>query len=106
ALVPFVPRPATRAELELVHDGAYVDTVEQFCLAGGGRIDADTGASVGSFDAALLAAGAGLDAVDRLDAGEADAAVCAIRPPGHHALATRAMGFCLFNNVAVTAAAL
>src|SRR4051794_9904179 len=105
-VVPFAPRAATRAELELVHDAAYVDSVEHFCLQGGGRLDPDTGASRGSFTAALLAAGAGLEAVERLDRGEADAAFCAVRPPGHHALAGRAMGFCLFNNVAVTAAAL
>jgi acetoin utilization deacetylase AcuC-like enzyme len=106
ALVPFVPRAATRAEVDRVHDPEYVDGVERFCLGGGGRLDPDTGASEASFEAALLAAGAGLDAVDRLDRGEADAAFCAIRPPGHHALADRAMGFCLFNNVAITAAAL
>jgi acetoin utilization deacetylase AcuC-like enzyme len=106
ALVPFAPRPATRAELDRVHAAAYVDSVERFCLGGGGRLDPDTGASKESFEAALLAAGAGLDAVERLDRGEADAAFCAVRPPGHHALADRAMGFCLFNNVAVTAAAL
>ena len=106
ALVPFAPRAATRIELERVHNGAYVDSVEQFCLNGGGRLDPDTGASPASFEAALLAAGAGLDAVDRLEQGEADAAFCAVRPPGHHALAARAMGFCLFNNVAVTAATL
>jgi acetoin utilization deacetylase AcuC-like enzyme len=105
-LIPFGPRAARREELELVHDAAYIDHIEQFCKAGGGRLDADTGASPGSLDAALLAAGAGLDAVERLERGEADAAFCAVRPPGHHALAARAMGFCLFNNVAVTAAAL
>ena len=65
---------------------------------------ADTGASESSYDAAVLAAGAGVDAVERLDRGEGDVAFCAVRPPGHHALAARAMGFCLFNNVAVTAA--
>jgi acetoin utilization deacetylase AcuC-like enzyme len=106
ALVPFAPRAATRAELQRVHDAAYVDNVEQFCNGGGGRLDPDTGASPASYEAAVLAAGAGLDAVDRLDQGEADAAFCAVRPPGHHALAARAMGFCLFNSVAVTAAAL
>ena len=106
ALVPFAPRVATRAELELVHDAAYLDAVEQFCRDGGGRLDPDTGASPASYEAALLAAGAGLDAVDRLERGEGAAAFCAVRPPGHHALANRAMGFCLFNNVAVTAAAL
>ena len=89
ALVPFAPRIATRAEIERIHDADYVDQVERFCQAGGGRLDPDTGASAASFEAALLAAGAGLDAVDRLDKGEADAAFCAVRPPGHHALAAR-----------------
>ena len=106
AVVGFAPRSATRAEVERVHDSHYVDSVEQFCEQGGGRIDPDTGAGPASFDVAMLAAGAGLDAVERLERGEGDAAFCAVRPPGHHALAARAMGFCLFNNVAVTASAL
>ena len=106
ALAPFVPRAATRAELVLVHDASYVDRVQDFCAEGGGRIDPDTGANDATFDAAVLAAGAGLDAVDRLERGEGEAAFCAVRPPGHHALAARAMGFCFFNSVAVTAAAL
>ena len=105
-LVPVSPRPATREDLLRVHPAELVDALERFIAEGGGNIDADTAVSSGSWDAALLAAGAGLDAVDRLDRGEGDAAFCAVRPPGHHATPTRAMGFCLFNNVAVTAAAL
>ncbi len=106
ALVRVAPRPATRAEVERVHDPAHVDAIERFCAAGGGHLDADTAVGPQSLEAALLAAGAGLDAVERLDGGEGSAAFCAVRPPGHHALPARAMGFCLFNNVAVTAAAL
>ena len=105
-IVGVAPRAATRDELERVHPAAYLDAVERFCASGGGRLDADTGAGPGSWNAAVLAAGAGLEAVERLDAGEADAAFCAVRPPGHHAEPDRAMGFCLVNNVAVTAAAL
>jgi acetoin utilization deacetylase AcuC-like enzyme len=100
------PRRATRAELERVHTGAYLDHLERFCAAGGGHLDGDTSASAASWEAALLAAGSGLEAVDALERGEGDSAFCAVRPPGHHAVAERAMGFCLLNNVAVTAAAL
>jgi acetoin utilization deacetylase AcuC-like enzyme len=106
ALLRAAPRPATRAELERVHDAAHIDAVHDLSATGGGRVDADTVASADSYDAAVLAAGAGLAAIDRLDAGEADAAFCAVRPPGHHATPHRPMGFCLFNNVAVAAAAL
>jgi acetoin utilization deacetylase AcuC-like enzyme len=104
AMVPFAPERAERADLERVHPGPYLDELERFCAAGGGRIDADTAATAASWDAALRAAGAGIDAVARLDRGEADAAFLAVRPPGHHALAARPMGFCLLNNIAVTAA--
>jgi acetoin utilization deacetylase AcuC-like enzyme len=100
------PRAATRAELERVHTATYLDQIERACAAGGGALDPDTSASPGSWEAAIHAAGAGLEAVAALERGDGDAAFCAVRPPGHHALASRAMGFCMVNNVAVTAAAL
>lgn len=91
------------AALEAVHPAEYVRAIEAFCSTGGGHLDADTYAVEASWNAALHAAGAGPQAVDLLDDGAADTAFLAVRPPGHHALAKRAMGFCLFNNVAVTA---
>jgi acetoin utilization deacetylase AcuC-like enzyme len=106
ALVPVTPRPATTAELTLVHAAEHVAAIEAFCAAGGGNLDPDTSASPGSWPAALLAAGAGLDVVERLGRGEADAAFCAVRPPGHHATRDRVMGFCLLNNIAIVAATL
>lgn len=105
-LVEVAPQPAPREALERVHPASLLDSLERFCRTGGGAVDADTQAGPESWDAAVLAAGAGLDAIARLDAGEADAAFLAVRPPGHHATATRPMGFCLLNNVAVAAAAL
>jgi len=99
-------RAATEREIERVHTPTYVAALERFCRSGGGHLDADTAAGPASWDAALHAAGAGLTAIEALAAGDATAAFCAVRPPGHHALAARAMGFCLFNNVAVAAAAL
>jgi acetoin utilization deacetylase AcuC-like enzyme len=105
-LVLVAPRPATRAELETLHPAEHLDVLEQFCRDGGGHIDPDTSASPESWDVAVLAAGAGPDAVERLERGEADAAFLALRPPGHHATPTRSMGFCLLNNVAITAAVL
>jgi acetoin utilization deacetylase AcuC-like enzyme len=100
------PQPATMEALSRVHDPAYLRRLEAFCRAGGGNLDPDTFARPDSWEAALLSAGAGLQAVDVLRRRNDGAAFVAARPPGHHALADRAMGFCLLNNVAVTAAAL
>ena len=97
------PRPATSAELLRVHTPGHVALVAS-TEGRTYRFDADTQAGPQSYAAALLAAGAVVDAVDQVLAGSLDRAFCTVRPPGHHALADRAMGFCLFNNVAVAAA--
>lgn len=94
-------RHATAAQLALAHDPAYIARVQAMALAGGGRFDADTVASEGSWDAATAAAGCVLEAVDRALDGRNPRSFCAVRPPGHHALRDRAMGFCLFGNVGV-----
>jgi acetoin utilization deacetylase AcuC-like enzyme len=89
--------------LEAVHSEAYVSSIERLCANGGGHIDADTVVSPGSYEAALHAAGGAVRMVDLLLDGDASCGFSAHRPPGHHALPARAMGFCLFNNVAVAA---
>ncbi|HEX2778260.1 MAG TPA: histone deacetylase [Gemmatimonadaceae bacterium] len=95
-------RHATEAELELAHDAMYVGMVRDLARAGGGRLDADTVASEGSWDAARAGTGCVLDGVD-LAFAEGVRSFCAVRPPGHHAVRDRAMGFCLFGNVAIAA---
>jgi acetoin utilization deacetylase AcuC-like enzyme len=94
---------ATRVELELVHSPAHVEAIERLCAAGGGAIDGDTAVGPHSHEAALRAAGAACELTRSLLSGERALGFCGIRPPGHHAEAARAMGFCLFNNVAVAA---
>ena len=96
---------AQRGQLLRVHDEAYIDALERVIPAQDfARLDPDTIVSPGSLDAALRAAGAVVAAVDLVMEGKADNAFCAVRPPGHHAERGQAMGFCLFNNVAVGAA--
>jgi acetoin utilization deacetylase AcuC-like enzyme len=96
---------ATRKQLERVHDPSYVDGIFASAPAEGyARLDPDTVMSAGSLDAALRAAGAACAATDAVMANEARRAFCAVRPPGHHATRDQAMGFCLFNSVAVAAA--
>lgn len=105
-LVSTGPRVATREELERVHDAEYLDELEAFSRRGGGSLDPDTYVTDSSWDAATRAAGAGLAAVDELDERGDGVGFVVVRPPGHHAERDRGMGFCLLNNVAVTAAAL
>jgi acetoin utilization deacetylase AcuC-like enzyme len=95
--------PADPAQLHAVHPPAYVEAIEALSAAGGGAIDADTVTSAGSYEAALHAAGGAATLVDRLLTGAAPTGFSGTRPPGHHAEPARAMGFCLFNNVAVAA---
>ena len=94
---------ATREQLTAVHGAEYAEQVRRFAEQGGGRIEEDTVVSPASYDVATRAAGAVCDAVTRVIAGEDPQAMCLVRPPGHHALARRAMGFCLFNSVAIGA---
>ena len=95
--------PASDSDLELVHTAAHVRFIERLCAAGGGAIDLDTFVGERSYEAALAAAGTACALVRALLAGEAALGFCAVRPSGHHAEPDRAMGFCLFDNVAVAA---
>jgi acetoin utilization deacetylase AcuC-like enzyme len=102
-LTPIQPRKATVDEIASVHDLGYIASVEQNCADHNRNLDADTVISQDSYNAALLSAGAGMTAIDQLVNGKISNAFCAVRPPGHHAEQDRAMGFCLFNNVAIAA---
>jgi acetoin utilization deacetylase AcuC-like enzyme len=103
ALLEISPRKAATDEIELCHDPAYVAEVERSASMPRYDFDPDTHTSPDSYRTALLAAGGVLTAVEAVMDGAADNAFAIVRPPGHHALAMRAMGFCLFNNVAIAA---
>ena len=96
-------RVATVDELSKIHGGMYVGRVAQYAKEGGGWIEGDTFMSPKSYDVACRAAGTAIAAVDAVMKGADKQALCLVRPPGHHALAHEAMGFCLFNNIALAA---
>jgi acetoin utilization deacetylase AcuC-like enzyme len=95
--------PVERSVLGSVHPVEYIAAIEELAGRGGGQLDLDTVMSAGSFTAAVHAAGGAVQLVDLLLDGQAPVGFSAHRPPGHHASQARAMGFCLFNNVAVAA---
>src|SRR5258705_5877874 len=103
---PLAARPATHQEILRVHSREHLERVAEAARRAPVHLDPDTPVSRGSFDAALLAAGASIDLARRVASGRAAAGLAAVRPPGHHAESTHAMGFCLFNNVAIAARAL
>ncbi|MBF0291887.1 MAG: histone deacetylase [Nitrospinae bacterium] len=97
------PVPATPTQVEMVHATSYVRQLEEAILSGKHYLDADTLVCHDSWEAALTAAGAVMTAVKGVSEGLYKNAFCAVRPPGHHAEISRAMGFCLLNNVAIGA---
>jgi len=102
-LIPIAPRAASIEELSLVHDEDYIFHIRDVAQGGGDWLDPDTVMSAGSYKAALYAAGGVIRAVEAVVGGEAGGAFALVRPPGHHATSRQAMGFCLFNNVAIAA---
>lgn len=102
-VISLAPRMATADELLTIHSQEHISNVESYSRDGGGWMDGDTVTSPGSYRAALYAAGGLIRGVDAVLNSEVDAAFTLVRPPGHHATRNAAMGFCLFNNVAIAA---
>ncbi len=98
-LIHIKPRKADEKDILRVHTKEYLEKIRTFT----GYFDPDTYISKNSFEVALFAAGAVIEAIERCKKSELDRAFCAVRPPGHHAETNRAMGFCIFNNIAIGA---
>ena len=103
SLIKIQPEPATKGMIQAAHTPQHFKLVEDAFAEGFDRLDADTMISMNSFEASLYAAGGAIAGVDAVMLGQAKNAFVAVRPPGHHATRERAMGFCIFNNVAVAA---
>jgi acetoin utilization deacetylase AcuC-like enzyme len=102
-LVLVKPRMATHEEIALIHEPSYVDVVASTKGRAHTRLDPDTSTSPKSYEAALMAAGGVLNLLEAVERSEVDSGFALVRPPGHHAERSRAMGFCLFNNIAIGA---
>lgn len=102
-LTAIAPRAATLDEISLAHSQSHISRVQTYSKKGGGWLDGDTYASPASYDVALQAVGGVLNGLDAVIAGKVNHAFALVRPPGHHATPEDAMGFCLFNNIAIAA---
>ena len=102
-LISIKPQAATVEQIARVHSSSYISDIESFVKCGGGYLDGDTVASPASYEAAIYAAGGVISAVDAVMSNKATYAFALVRPPGHHAVRSTAMGFCIFNNIAIAA---